>query len=222
MSEPSKRYGMPTRGVSFSDVSQAADAMLRSGERPTVEKVRFKIGGGSPNTLGPLLDRWWTTLASRLDAGPSAFHRLPESVAHISEALWVEALKEARERAALEVAGAERHNEREKDQLEVRSHVLSLREGELHARLEARDRRIADLEMTLRDERRNAAKVRAQAESLSRQLEELRITSVVRKTRRRIPASVRKPSIRQRGRGQPPSPSNLTRRKKPKVKRRAR
>ena len=49
------------------------------GERPTIDKIREKIGRGSPNTVNPLLDAWWKRLASRLDAGPAALHRLPES-----------------------------------------------------------------------------------------------------------------------------------------------
>jgi hypothetical protein len=215
MTEHSKRYGTSSRGASFADVSQAADAMLRSGERPTVEKVRFKIGGGSPNTLGPLLDRWWTTLSKRLDAGPPAFHRLPESVAHITEALWVQALEEARQRAGLELSSMERSKEQEKAQLEIRSYVLSLREGELQARLDARDRRIADLELTVREERRNTAKARAQAESLARQLEVLQIEST-RKTRRRVSSSAT-PSPRR------PSPSKkLIKRRKARMSGRVR
>jgi len=50
----------------------AADSLLRAGERPTIEKVRAKIGRGSPNTINPLLDAWWQRLAGRLDAGPAA------------------------------------------------------------------------------------------------------------------------------------------------------
>jgi hypothetical protein len=34
--------------------------------------------------------------------GPVALHRLPENVAHIAEALWMQALDDARRRAALE------------------------------------------------------------------------------------------------------------------------
>jgi hypothetical protein len=37
-----------------------------------------------------------------LDSGPAALHRLPESIAHIAEALWMQALEEAKRRALLE------------------------------------------------------------------------------------------------------------------------
>jgi hypothetical protein len=32
-----------------------------------------------------MLDAWWKTLSVRLDSGPAALHRLPETVAHIAE-----------------------------------------------------------------------------------------------------------------------------------------
>src|SRR5271170_7643333 len=142
MTETPIRYGDLVRGVSSSDVSQAADSLLRVGERPTVERVRAAIGSGSPNTIGPLLDSWWKRLAGRLDAGPAAFHRLPESVAHVAEALWLQALEEGRRRALLEQRMTDRALAQDRERLEVRSHVLTLREGELDARLKDRERDI--------------------------------------------------------------------------------
>ena len=71
---PPPRYGALSRGVAARDIELAADALLRSGERPTIERVREKIGRGSPNTINPLLDAWWKRLADRLDAGPPALH----------------------------------------------------------------------------------------------------------------------------------------------------
>src|SRR5580698_2553022 len=92
VSEPKTIYGQPSRGITARDVAAAADALLRAGERPTIEKVRAKIGSGSPNTINPLLDAWWQTIGARLDSGPAALHRLPEPIAHIAEALWWQAL----------------------------------------------------------------------------------------------------------------------------------
>jgi hypothetical protein len=145
------RYGPPSRGITAGDVERAADALLREGDRPTIEKIRAKIGRGSPNTINPLLDAWWKRLASRLDAGPAAFHRLPESVAHVAEALWIQALDAGRRRAALEQRSAERATAADRQALEVRSHVISLREGELEARLRDRDRTQVALESQLRE-----------------------------------------------------------------------
>src|SRR5450631_4140389 len=147
----STRYGRPTRGVTASDVERAADGLLRAGERPTIEKVRESLGTGSPNTINPLLDVWWKKLSARLDAGPAALHRLPESVAHVAEALWMQALDEGRRRAELELKSQERSTADQQQTLEVRSHVLSLREGELDSRLRDRENTIADLNLQLRE-----------------------------------------------------------------------
>jgi chromosome segregation ATPase len=145
------RYGLPSRGITQRDVELAADALLRAGERPTIEKIREKIGRGSPNTINPILDAWWKRLASRIDAGPAALHRLPESVAHVAEALWMQALEEGRRRAEQETARDARAAAQTKGDLEVRSHVLTLREGELDTRLKDRERVQATLEAQLEE-----------------------------------------------------------------------
>ncbi len=82
-----KPYGSTSRGVTAGDVERAADALLPEVQRPTIERVREKLGTGSPNTINPRLDAWWKKLAARLDAGPAALHRLPESVAHVASPL---------------------------------------------------------------------------------------------------------------------------------------
>jgi Plasmid replication region DNA-binding N-term len=132
-------------GVGFADVEKAADALLREGTRPTLDRLRERIGRGSPNTIQPLLDQWWKTLAARLDAGPAALHRIPESVAHIVEALWLQLLADARIRASQELSTEAQAQSADRQQLEVRSYVLSLREGELEERVRSRDLEIARL-----------------------------------------------------------------------------
>jgi hypothetical protein len=143
-SDSAPRYGAPERGITAADVERAADALLRQGSRPTIEKVRAEIGSGSPNTINPLLDAWWRRLASRLDAGPAALHRLPEGVLHVAEALWLRALDEGRQRARLELTSSKRAADQEQRSLEVRSHVLSLREAELDERLRSRERALEE------------------------------------------------------------------------------
>jgi hypothetical protein len=181
--EASNRYGSLKRGITASDIAHAADSLLRAGERPTIDKVRAKIGKGSPNTINPLLDSWWKTLAARLDSGPAALHRLPETVAHVAEALWMQALEEGRRRAHQELNRAERLAADQQQNLEVRSHVLTLREGELDSRLRERDRTIEDLNLRLRELTMMLRKEQATRESLSRQIGELQTARV----RKRMP-----------------------------------
>ena len=162
--------GPSPRGITQSDVSHAADSLLRLGHRPTINKVRGKIGKGSPNTINPLLDAWWKTLSARLDSGPAALHRLPETVAHVAEALWMQALDEGRRRAQQELKTSERIATDQQQNLEVRSHVLTLREGELDSRLRNRDRTIEELNLRLRELTGLLRKEQATRELLSRQI----------------------------------------------------
>jgi Plasmid replication region DNA-binding N-term len=167
---PRRPPGPPPRGITQSDVSHASDSLLRAGMRPTIEKIRAKIGRGSPNTINPMLDAWWKTLSARLDSGPAALHRLPESIAHIAEALWMQALEEGKRRALLEQRDTTRLAELDKQRLELRSHVLTLREGELDSRLRDRDRTIEDLNLRLRELSGALRKEQATRELLTRQI----------------------------------------------------
>ena len=56
------------RGVQMEEVWAAADTVLGLGERPTIERVRQQLGRGSPNTVGPMLDGWYGSLAKRLQS----------------------------------------------------------------------------------------------------------------------------------------------------------
>lgn len=88
-------------GVQQQDVFAAADALIQEGLRPTIERVRQKLGRGSPNTVSPYLDSWFQTLGPRL-AGTS---RPPESstpgqIATLATKFWEAALTEARKELA--------------------------------------------------------------------------------------------------------------------------
>jgi hypothetical protein len=189
MTKAPKPYGSRSRGVNAVDIERAADALLRAGERPTIDKVRQKLGTGSPNTINPLLDEWWKRLSARLDAGPAAFHRLPESVAHIAEALWMQALDEGRRRVNLEVQSAQRTSAEQQQAIEVRSHVLNLREGELDSRLRDRDSTITVLNQQLHELtlmlRKQQATREAQIRRISALETELRAPHRTRVTSRR-------------------------------------
>ena len=184
-------YGTAPRGVSARDVSQAADALLRAGNRPSVEKIRAQLGGGSPNTINPLLDAWWRTLAARLDSGPAALHRLPETVAQIAEALWMQALDEGRRRAHQELNRTERVLDEQRQAFEVRSHVLTLREGELDSRLKDRERTIDELSLQLRELNLTLRKERATRESIALRLASVESQLVAQAIKRRVPRPVR-------------------------------
>jgi hypothetical protein len=192
VTEAPHRYGQAPRGVSAGDVERAADALLRAGDRPTIEKVREKLGTGSPNTINPLLDAWWKRLAARLDAGPAALHRLPESVAHAAEALWMQALDEGRRRAGQEQRATTRALAADKQTLEVRSHVLSLRESELESRLRDREQRQASLEAQLQDLTTLLKKEQVTRDAQSRRIADLEAQLLVK------PQALQEPRLKNR------------------------
>ena len=137
------------RGIGAADVDRAADALLRDGQRPTIEKIRAILGRGSPNTINPLLDQWWQRLAGRLDAGPAALHRLPEPVLLAAEGLWLQSLDEARKRAAAEQGSKKASLARDAQEIEIRAHVLAIREKDILDRLKQSESRVARLEIEI-------------------------------------------------------------------------
>ena len=77
---------------------QAADALLLEGARPTIERVRQKVGRGSPNTVSPYLDTWFRKLGARIK-DPMAFSAppaIPDPVHQAALHFWETALATAR------------------------------------------------------------------------------------------------------------------------------
>ncbi|WP_374437978.1 DNA-binding protein [Pseudomonas panipatensis] len=142
-------------GVPETDVFAAADAVLARGERPTVERVRFELGRGSPARVGALLDQWWALLAQRL-RGETRLPALPTEVAQAFVAVWQQAVlladgvaeqALAERRALLEterlrVAAVE--NESRKAEAQTRQQVAAAQAAQQTA-----ETRLADLERLL-------------------------------------------------------------------------
>lgn len=84
--------------IGLFDVQRAADALLRQGTKPSVAAIREQMGGGSPNTITPLLARYWESLGKRLGAESESLERVPEALARVTELMWRRALEEARAR----------------------------------------------------------------------------------------------------------------------------
>lgn len=98
-----------TGGIQEVDVWNAADAMLLDGVRPSVQKVRDRLGRGSPNTVLAYLDSWYKALGSRIrDPGAfSAVSQVPEVIAQAAATVWQHALAHAQEQADAEIAARE-------------------------------------------------------------------------------------------------------------------
>ncbi|EHK65429.1 DNA-binding protein [Achromobacter arsenitoxydans] len=120
-------------GITESDVWAAADALLLEGARPTIERVRQKIGRGSPNTVSPHLDAWFRALGSRI-ADPGAFAAAPEIPSPIAQAaahFWEAALAAARGEQAQAYQQRWEELAREGERFASRAEQLQQREAHL-------------------------------------------------------------------------------------------
>lgn len=97
-----------SRGVQQHEVDAAADALLAERLRPTVERVRVKMGRGSPNTVAPMLEQWFAGLAPRLgvaaDGAAGDVTGVPATVRQALDSVWAHALETARRQAEAELA----------------------------------------------------------------------------------------------------------------------
>jgi len=118
--------------IGLLDVQRAADALLRQGRKPSVAAIREQLGGGSPNTITPLLAKYWEKLGSRLGDGPESLERVPEALARVTELLWRRALEEARER--LKILPSPETAASDSEQLQEQVGKLSVALAEARAR----------------------------------------------------------------------------------------
>jgi DNA repair exonuclease SbcCD ATPase subunit len=152
--------------ISQADVFQAADALLVQGDRPTIDRVRMRLGRGSPNTINDHLDAWWAKLGARLrDIPGREFPHLPERVAQSLQLLWNEALAGAH--ATLQATLGERG-----EALMKREAALGTLEQQLAAREAAAAARTGALEEGLSLARDQLTAANQRAERLETTLQE--------------------------------------------------
>lgn len=128
-----------TKGVQQEDVWCAADALIADGLKPTIERVRQKIGRGSPNTVSPMLESWFATLSSRLGVSGTQLQssNTPVELQQIAENLWSAALKISRQEAFEEIAQSQQQLSEAKQSLQVRESELMQKEEVLAAQYSA-------------------------------------------------------------------------------------
>ncbi|MEB0059848.1 DNA-binding protein [Variovorax sp. LG9.2] len=135
------------RGIQEADVWGAADVLLSKGIRPTIDKVRHQIGRGSPNTVSPMLERWFSSLSQRIVGGaaPPAGNDadgVPVSVRNAMRLLWETARREAEQSQEAALAEA-------RDDLKTKAKELDLKEVELAQRETAFTQTRASLDQAL-------------------------------------------------------------------------
>lgn len=150
------------RGIQEADVWTAADALLAEGHKPTIEKVRLHMGRGSPNTVAPMLDAWFSTLGARLGLNQQTQdlrNSVPTDVLEAAQGLWSAALQHAQQAADQALADREAELQQSLAQLQAQEVRLAQREEGLQQQKEAMD---AALKLA-----------HAQREDLSRRLDEM-------------------------------------------------
>lgn len=170
-------------GITETDVWTAADALLLEGARPTIERVRQKIGRGSPNTVSPYLETWFRSLGARIK-DPGAFAApaaTPDPVAQAAAHFWEAALAEARAQQEQAYRGRWEELAREGQQLASDAEQLQQREAQLaHREQDLQEAlRVATSQLAAAEDRLQAAEqqLRQRDELLKRhqlQLEDAR------------------------------------------------
>lgn len=151
--------------ISGDEVFATADALLLEGIRPSIERIRMRLGRGSPNTINDHLDVWWRKLGSRLrDLPGGEFPQLPESVGERLVQLWNEALSAAHESLQ---ATLSRRNEL----LDLRERQLAARELSAEREAQASTARAAAMEDALQLMRRQLEEANQRARTIEEALE---------------------------------------------------
>lgn len=159
------------RGITQEQVSDAADALVAAGERPTVERIRAHLGTGSPNTVTRMLDTWRGSLAQRL----REIIQLPDVPAEAGQAfaaVWRLAMSHAESLARSSLEEEERALFAAQTSLtqERKTWELALAEARAQAQSEAQAREVADLRLA--DVRRLVEQQAGQLAELTRQRDE--------------------------------------------------
>jgi hypothetical protein len=129
--------------IGQADVFGAADELLLEGNRPTIDRVRMRLGRGSPNTINEHLDAWWLKLGARLrDIPGREFPQLPERTAQALLTLWNEALEGAQDTLRGSISARE-------SEVAAREQALSAAAAELTKRETALVARAAGLEESM-------------------------------------------------------------------------
>jgi len=161
-----------TRGVQQEEVWAAADALIAAGERPTIERVRLKIGRGSPNTVSPMLESWFATLAPRLGVTAASGSRpaeegAPKELRQALDGVWAAAVAAAREKAERALAPERDRLVQQDRELEVAREELAQREAALSERGVALEHALELVKSQLRNQA-------AQLEKAGRDLDQAR------------------------------------------------
>ncbi|MEC3768925.1 DNA-binding protein [Cupriavidus sp. SS-3] len=165
-----------SRGITRDDVWQAADSLLKAGQRPTIERIRLHLGRGSPNTVSPHLDAWFAALGGRIQ-DPQGFAPAPgcpEPVTEAARYLWEAALQSARASAEAALAQREAALVEANAALQQEREALAQERQVMQARLEGAEAAMAELTRARDEAAERAARAETAAAAWQQQAEALR------------------------------------------------
>lgn len=182
------------RAIQRDDVWAAADALLLEGKRPTIERVRQKIGRGSPNTVSPMLEEWFATLGPRMaqlkgsGTGPVAEEgrgtSAPAPVLQAAQALWDAAMHQAVDAAQAQLAQEREQLQAARQALHAEQNALAQEQAAMaqqrasleqslavaHAQIKMQGARLAELEQGARQKDQFAAQQQQRLQALEQEL----------------------------------------------------
>ncbi|MDQ0138598.1 DNA-binding protein [Cupriavidus necator] len=165
-----------SRGITRDDVWQAADSLLKAGQRPTIERIRLHLGRGSPNTVSPHLDAWFAALGGRIQ-DPAAFAPAPgcpEPVTEAARYLWEAALQSARSSAEAALTQREAALAEASAVLQRERDALAQERQLMEARLEGAETAMAELARARDQATERATRAETAAAAWQQQAEALR------------------------------------------------
>lgn len=165
-----------SRGITRDDVWQAADSLLKAGQRPTIERIRLHLGRGSPNTVSPHLDAWFAALGGRLQ-DPQGFAPAPgcpEPVTEAARYLWEAALHSARTSAEAALAQREGALAAASAALQQEREALAQERQVMQGRLDGAEAAMAELTRARDEAAERATRAEAAAAAWQQQAEALR------------------------------------------------
>jgi chromosome segregation ATPase len=171
---------MARTGITQAQVDAAADALLKAGDRPTIDRVRALLGTGSPNTLIRLLDDWWSHLGQRLSAKEAgmALPGAPPEAEEAAGTMWRVALEHAKAWAHSQIEGERAVLRSDRSTMQQRAAAAvdaatkaEQREAKSVELLEASKARIGDLERLVAEQQIRLEEARFQLESTAARLE---------------------------------------------------
>lgn len=164
------------RGIQYEDVAQAADALLQEGARPTIERIRLRLGRGSPNTVSPMLERWFGALGQRLlgNAPSTPDDTVPAAVTQAAQALWSLACAAAQSNAAQDWSDRQAAQDTQAQELQAARAQLQAREALLHERVQAMESALALSTQQLHESNERAKAQHTRLEQREHEVRELR------------------------------------------------